>query len=467
MDKTQNSDNPPSQELKSRPRVLVFAFACDPYAGSEPGAGWGVVRTCAEIANLLVLISPGDMQAIEKWQQNHSDKRISFVEVPYPRIVETIGRQPRPSNVSLFVCYLLWLRSAKNVARRLALKYTFELCLHASIGSYWLPSPVVQLHLPSVWGSVGGATTTPWRLWRFLGWRGIAGELLKWVSVRSAALLPPTRKTWKCATIRIAETENTRAAFPRALQAETRVINRAILQEVPAIQRAERKRYLLFPSALEPRKGPRLALLALAHTPPSVSIIFAADGYERRTLERMAKRLGIKDRTEFRGRIPRLEMFHMMAEAAAAVFTGLREEGGCALSEAMQLGTPVIVLGHGGARLVAQANTDPNRVALIEPGPARQTVKKFAAAMTRFSDHPLPVSDGYLNCQSTKKALQQALLDALAKTANCRTPASEFRLSKLTSNRRRVSDQVTTTTAQSVNTERLCRTLTTKRFCRN
>jgi glycosyltransferase involved in cell wall biosynthesis len=428
MDKTLNSGASPSQELRSRPQVLVFAFACDPYAGSEPGAGWGVVRTCAEVADLLVLVPPGDMRAIEKWQQNHNDERISFVEVPYPRFVETVGRQARPSNLSLFVCYLLWLRSAKKVARRLALEYTFDLCLHAAIGSYWLPSPVVQLHVPSVWGSVGGATTTPWRLWRFLGWRGLAGELVKWVSVRSAALLPPTRKTWKWATIRIAESDSTREAFPRALQADTRVINRAILQEVPAIQPPERKRYLLFPSALEPRKGPRLALLALAQTPPSVSIIFAADGHERRMLERMAKRLGIEDRTEFRGRIPRIEMFHMMAEAAAAVFTGLREEGGCALSEAMQLGTPVIVLAHGGARLVAQANTDPNRVALIQPGPAKQTMKKFAAAMTRFSAHPLPVSDGYLDCQSTKKALQQALLDALVKPADSRTPAPESSL---------------------------------------
>lgn len=427
-DKTQTSGTPPSQERRSRPQVLVFAFACDPYAGSEPGAGWGVVRACAEVADLLVLVSPWDMRALEKWQQNHSDEHISFFEVPFPRFAETVGRRAHPSNLSLFVCYLLWLRSAKKVARQLVLEYTFDLCLHAAIGSYWLPSPVVQFHIPSVWGSVGGATTTPWRLWRFLGWRGLAGELFKWVSVRSAALLPPTRRTWKWATIRIAETDNTREAFPRALQAEMRVINRALLQEVPAIQPAERKRYLLFPSVLEPRKGARLALLALAHTPPSVSIIFAADGYERRTLERMAKRLGIEDRTEFRGRIPRIEMLHMMAEAAAAVFTGLREEGGCALSEAMQLGTPVIVLGHGGARLVAQANTDPSRVALIQPGPAKQIVKIFATAMTRFSSHPLPVSDGYLDCQSTKKALQQALLDALAKTADSRTPASESAL---------------------------------------
>jgi glycosyltransferase involved in cell wall biosynthesis len=107
-------------------------------------------------------------------------------------------------------------------------------------------------------------------------------------------------------------------------------------------------------------------------------------------------------------------MFHMMAEAAAIVLAGLREEGGCALSEAMQLGTPVIVLGVGGARIIAEANTDPRRVAFIEPRSARETVENFAAAMTRFSVSPLPITGSYLDREGTKRALQQALKDAMA-----------------------------------------------------
>jgi glycosyltransferase involved in cell wall biosynthesis len=204
------------------------------------------------------------------------------------------------------------------------------------------------------------------------------------------------------------------------MQAETRVINRAILQEVPHVNPGDCKNYLLFPSALEPRKGARLALHALAYTPSWVRLIFVADGYERRALDRLAKRLGVADRIEFRGKIARAEMFRMMAGAAAVLFTGLREEGGCALSEAMQLGVPVIVLGHGGARIVAEANTDPSRVALIEPQSAKRTVGDFAAAMTKFSAHPSPVRVSYLDCAGRKSALQQALRDAMAKSADPR-----------------------------------------------
>ena len=399
-----------------RPRVLVLAFACDPYDGSEAGAGWGVVQACAEIADLVVLVPSHQMRTIEAWQQQHADERLRFIEVPVPRSVEAIyGLIPWIQKL-WFVFYILWLRSAKNVALRLEMEEPFDGSLHASYGSYWLPSPIVHLRAPSVWGPVGGATATPPRLWRFLGWRGLVGECGRWLTVRAGSLLPATRRTWRRATIRIAESENTCKALPRHMQADTRVINRAILQLLPTVSPGERKNHLLFPSAFEPRKGARLALHALACTPSWIRLIFVGDGYERRAMEQLAKRLGIADRTEFRGKIPRDEMFRMMADAAAVVFTGLREEGGCTLSEAMQLGAPVIVLGNGGARFLAESNTDSLRVALIEPQTAQRTVSDFAAAMTRFCARPLPYRGGYLDCARTKNDLQQALRDALAKS---------------------------------------------------
>jgi glycosyltransferase involved in cell wall biosynthesis len=400
-----------------RPRVLVLAFACDPYEGSESGVGWGVVQACAEIADLVILVPPKYMRTLEAWQQKHNDERLRFVEVSVPRSVEILFRLMPWSQKLMFVMYVFWLRSAKHAALRLEMEAPFDGSVHAAYGSYWLPSPIVHLRAPSVWGPVGGATATPRRLWRFLGWRGLLGEGLKWVTIRVGSLLPATRRTWRRASIRIVETENSRRALPRSMQAETRVINRAILQGVLAVNPGERQNYLLFPSALQARKGVRLALHALARTPSHVRLIFVADGYEQGAFKNLAKRLGIADRTEFRGRIPRAEMFRMMVDAAAVVFTGLREEGGCALSEAMQLGAPVIVLGHGGARIVAEANTDPSRVALIEPQSSKRTVADFAAAMTRFSSHPLPARGSYLDCAGTKRALQQALRDAIAKSA--------------------------------------------------
>lgn len=47
------------------------------------------------------------------------------------------------------------------------------------------------------------------------------------------------------------------------------------------------------------------------------------------------------------------ELVRLVASASAALFHGLREEGGLARAEAMSMGTPVVVLSHGGPRDIA------------------------------------------------------------------------------------------------------------------
>jgi glycosyltransferase involved in cell wall biosynthesis len=401
------------QQDDGRPRVLAVAFACDPAGGSEPGAAWGVVRCILPKADVVVLVSETHAPALARWQQAHHDERVAFVPIALPGRWATLVRHAGPlRREARFLAYGAWLSAARSTALALHAERPFAVAIHAAFGSYWLPSPVVDLAIPSVWGPVGGGTTTPPALYRFLGWRGVLGEWEKLVLVTLMSLRPATRRTWRRATIRLAETEATRARLPHALRAATRVVNRAALAIVPPVSAVRRGSYLVFPSALQPRKGPRLAVEALAHTPRGVRLVFVADGPEKAALERLAARLGVADRVEFRGRVPRDDLFALEAGAAAVVFTGLREEGGLALAEAMLIGAPVIVLGHGGARLLAESNTDPSRVAIIESGTADDTARRMGAAMARLSAVPPAATGPYLDQASTIAAIQCALEDA-------------------------------------------------------
>jgi glycosyltransferase involved in cell wall biosynthesis len=399
-------------EEEARPRVLAIAFSCQPDMGSEPGAAWGMVKSIAEVSDVTVLVASTEIGTIERELRSEPDDRLTFVSVATPE-TGLIHRLIAIHRQVWFLIYVLWLKSARRIGRELHAEQPFDAVVHVSYGSYWLPSPASDIGPPSVWGPVGGATNTPWRLWPYLGWRGVLGEIEGTIAIRLGAWHPATRRTWRNATIRIAETENTRQALPRAWRSETRVLNRAILSRIPLQVQCDRSDYLIFPSSLQGRKGPRLAVRALAFTPPSVRLRFISDGYETATLRRMANRLGVGDRVEFLGRVPRDEMFKMMNEAAAVVFTGLREEGGCALSEAMLVGAPVIVLGHGGARLIAETNTDPNRVKIIDPAGRTETAKRIGAAMTLFSGNPLQAKGSYLDQASVEAGLNQAVLDAI------------------------------------------------------
>jgi len=190
-------------------------------------------------------------------------------------------------------------------------------------------------------------------------------------------------------------------------------LNHALFVEVSSPSAGPRGPGLLFASALETRKGADLALRAMTLTPDDVRLTIVGDGPERGRLERMAERTGIASRVTFRGAVARAELEALFAQSAGVVFTGLREEGGLALSEAMLSGTPVIVLGNGGARTIAQLCTDATRLDLIPVGAVNETVRRLADAMTHAVRSPSLGAGPTLDQAAAHLALRQAFDECL------------------------------------------------------
>lgn len=403
-----------------RPRVLTYAYACEPGRGSEPGAGWGLVRAVAEFADVTVLAGDEHAAGLARWQREHGEPHIAIHVVPEP----WWGTWARDHRVVRFVLYLVWLQRAHRVARRLHASRPFDAVHHATYSTYWLPTPAARLGPPFVWGPVGGAVVTPRALWRFLGPVGTAGQLLDWISVRLLEWWPATRSTWRRASARIMQNEETRQRLPEAARGAATILNHALFVDVPDLPVRPRGRRVLVTGRLEHRKGLRLALHALARAPGDVPLTIVGDGPERPMLERLARRLGIADRVEFAGWQPRARVLEMMSEAAAVLFTGLHEEGGIALAEALFTGTPVIVLANGGARTVALAASDPARVALVAPADAATTARDLADAMTRFSRSPATATTPMLDRGMAQEKLREAFEQAMTRFSALGHPLS-------------------------------------------
>lgn len=405
---------------RHRRRIVVFAFACDPEGGSEKAAGWGCVQALAETTDLVVLVHPRHLDALQRWERDHGDGRIVFVGVPTVSWGEVLYRFRPLRRVGWLARYMGWQHVALQVALDRHCREPFDAAIHVTLGMFWLPSTAVDLPIPSVWGPVGGAAASPRSLWPVLGVLGVAAELLELLVVKLLSLVPATRRTWDRATVRLVETESARRHLPRRLRTGTEIVNRAVLVRTPRPATATRGSAIVFSSPLEVRKGPALALRALTFTPPDVRLLFIHKGPEEASLRRLAARLGVTDRVEFRGRVPRDEMFATMASAAACLFTGLREEGGAALAEAMQTGTPVIVLGWAGARVLTEASTDPTRTAVVEPDGVQHTARRLGEEMARFSAAPPPGTGPYLDQHGTRLALQRAVEQAITHGSTAR-----------------------------------------------
>jgi glycosyltransferase involved in cell wall biosynthesis len=367
------------------------------------------VKTLSEFADCTILVAPEHIPGIRRWQRENGTDIGEFVEITEPRV----SRAAKWHRIPWFLLYLNWLRRASRVARALHADRAFDAVYHATYAVYWLPSPIDRFGLPCVWGPVGGAARTPFRLWPLLGWKGLFDEILDLVSVRIGHWLPATRRTWRRVGSALVQNEETLDRMTERMRGKSRVLNHVLFVEPPVVECSRRQSFILFPSSLEVRKGPRLAIQALALTPEDVRMVIASDGPQEQALQDLAKRLGVSKRIDFRGRVPRAELFVLLSQTAATVFTGLREEGGAALAEAMLCGSPVIVLANGGARTVAASATDPSRVRLVQPGGCRGTAESIAAAMTECSRQPSmaegPTLDQARSRQLFRKSFEQAL----------------------------------------------------------
>ena len=367
-------------------RVLQFNYTCEPGRGSEPGAGWGLLEAVASFADSVVaLVGPEGIETIRRWERDHPDANVEFVEVPEPRWSAPAKKHRIPH----FLLYLWWLRTARAVAEDLISERPFDVVHHATFSTYWLPTPAVRLGLPSVWGPVGGGVRTPPSLRGLLGREGRLGDVLDTVGVAAMERLPATRRTWEEATVTIVQNEETRRRLGPA-GSDAVVLNHALFHRVEPLTEAGEvvpEGPLLWVGALESRKGPELVVRALARA-DEVTVEIVGDGPERRRIEELATELGVADRLSFTGWISRSDVLERLARTPAAIYTGVREEGGLALAESLFLGVPVIVLDHGGAGAIARAASDPEMVSLVAVDTPDAVIGDLAAAMTDHATRP-------------------------------------------------------------------------------
>ncbi|MCX8099609.1 MAG: glycosyltransferase [Geminicoccaceae bacterium] len=392
-------------------RCLMLAWLADPERGSEWAAAWGMARAAARLGPVRLLVRPDCEAPIRDWCARHPEVPIAPVAVAAPAVRYRWLARLLPKGH--FLDYLAWLGEAERVARELLARERFDLAVHAALGCYWLPSPVVALGIPSVWGPVGGATRVHPALVAALGWRGLAERALERAVLAVASRLPATRGTMRRADRVLVECRATLSLLPADVAQRARIFNRAVLTAVPDLPARPRLRTVLFPSTLDARKAPRLALEAFRFAPPDAVLLFANEGPEEPALRRRAEALGLAERVRFLGRVPRSRCFELVREAGVVVFTGLNEDGGCALCEAMLLGAPVVVLAHSGpAEIVARWGLDPSRVALVEPAGPQPTAAALGEALSRFLVRPPSATDPYLDQAGATLAFLELLTGA-------------------------------------------------------
>lgn len=337
------------------PRVLISAYACGPGLGSEPGAGWAVVKAAARHARVWVMtrerFAPAIAQALAADSFLASRVRPVYVDLP-DRFLKAKRRHR-----DVYWYYPLWQREVARVARRLHQEHHFTLLHHATFAVDWMPSGLASLarEVPLVWGPVGGASYVPPELWRWLGVRGTVHEMLRSAATRTVRRLT-TGPTAGRAALTVALNADTARRFghagevviaPNAVFDDDVPDDGAAAAHVRGGHAGDAELNALFVGRLVAWKGVRLALAAVAEN-PQWSLTFVGEGPEREWLESAARKQGLEQRVRFLGQLERPEVLALMGLADALLFPSLHDSCGWVVGEAMTRGLPVVCVDLGG-----------------------------------------------------------------------------------------------------------------------
>lgn len=343
--------------LGRRLKVLVSAYACSPYEGSEAGVGWGWVQAISRYHDLWVLTGQQFRGHIEAELRSRPElrDRLRFHYIPRTRHLAAERIWPP---AYLYTYKHQWQKDAYQAGKQLHEQIGFDIVHQLTYVGFRVPGYLWKLGLPFVWGPIGGLEQTTWSLIPSLGLRGglhsAARNLFNdWD--RRFAQLPKQAFAAADGGI-IAATRGIQREIHRFYRKESHVICEIglppITQKEPCRRPENAPLHLLWCGNLNPRKALPFLFSALKMLPPKLDwrLTVIGDGPCSASWQSLARRMGMADRCQWLGQVPRDAVLQHMRHAHAFVVTSVYDLTSTVVVEALANGLPVICPDHCGFR---------------------------------------------------------------------------------------------------------------------
>ena len=344
--------------MTRRFKILVSAYACNPYKGSEEGVGWGWVNAIAKYHDLWVITGELHKKDIEKEIAKRPDlyKNICFHFLPRTRWLKLERLWPP----AYLWTYRLWQREAYELGVNLHEQVKFDLVHLITYVGFRVPGHLWKLNIPFVWGPIGGLENTPWRFLPMLGLKGClyfaCRDILNSVHKRFSIL--PKRAFRKTNVGIISATDGIRKEIIRWYGYESKVICEigppAIIVSDYSVREPGELLRLSWSGLHLPGKVLPLLLNAVAMLPKAVDwrLDILGEGACTKKWKRLADTLRIDNRCSWHGWLPREKAMAIVHASHVFVITSIKDLTSTVTLEALSQGVPVVCPDHCGFQKV-------------------------------------------------------------------------------------------------------------------
>jgi glycosyltransferase involved in cell wall biosynthesis len=382
-------------------KVLISAYACEPYRGSEPGAGWNWVLAATRKHDACVITRANNRAVIERALAEEPNPSVRFEYVDLPRWARFWKRGKR--GIRLY--YTIWQLLAAKRARRLQQAERFDIVHHLTFANMWLPALACLAGSPFVLGPIGGGQRVPFRLYGALGVQGAATEALLLTLRLLSRVNPLVRLAWRRADLILVNNEETRAALPARYRAKAHLRPNACMKYPPALDaiRPPSRRLAMYAGRLNRFKGVSLAVMALQHA-PDWELVIVGSGNDLKRLRRLVRRLKLDERVRFHDLVPQPELWQQLAACRALILPSLKEGAPFIAIEAQALGVPVVAFDLSGPAALARF-FEGSSFYLVPPASEKESVRGLADALRRLENAPAPTGRPDVGLESVSRDL--------------------------------------------------------------
>ena len=342
--------------------IIVIAYACSPYSGSEAGVGWGFVQELSKHLELLVFTEEDRFKSdINRYlSENPASsvaQNVKFVFIKRTR--NALLRKIFPPIYFLF--YRRWQLDVLSFIERHVKLSDYQLIHHITLVGYREPGFSFRLDLPLVIGPIGGLGIVRWSDFRYFTVYGyfyyffynIINIITPFVNLRlfhawnkasldSSGLIFADKINYNFAT-------NILKFNGHLLPEVGTPSNMHDLQYLPVSQFITQNPdtlQLIWVGLLENRKGLMIALKSLRNIGIAYELHIFGTGSLSNYYRAISKKYSIN--SFFHGQQSRSDVLSAMKSSDALLFTSVRDLTATVTIEASALGIPIIYANRGG-----------------------------------------------------------------------------------------------------------------------
>lgn len=372
-----------------RLKVIVSAYTCSPYHGSEPAVGWGYVSALSKYHDLWVIVEEEKWKKpIEQYLNENPEfgERVKFYFLPKKR--NRFLRKLWPP--SYYWYYRKWHVAAYHLAQKLNAEVKFDLAHQLTIVSFREQGYLWKMGIPFVWGPVGGMGLFPWHFIHRVGLYGAVFFTVRNLinSVHMRFLRRPKIAARIAGNGLISATSEIHEGMRRFYGCDSAILSEVGLPPQNPVQYARRSQKdplrIIWSGLNIPRKALPLGMQALTSLPQNLpwELHMLGDGPLNKKWQTEADRLGLSKKIHFHGRLPRDIALQTMQNGHVMLITSLSDLTSTVTIEALANGLPVICPDHCGFQDAITPECG-IRVSVQSP---KQMIQELSAAIQKLAE---------------------------------------------------------------------------------